>query len=269
MNIFKNDLNEIDPFVIKIYDAEVFSPTSRKIYFLSKFHDIITRYRTARRYLDKTLNSDWSYLLKNVDDDVRDLAKLNYRAEFYEIALINYNIAFDLSWVLCYVSLEYELWRNGKCKVVGELEAINQAEKFLRQLEQYTSTPGAVDNPLAYLKTKNIKYENIIDEMEAFWKKFSNHSVRNKYNFNKHRGKFAYTEMLALDDNPKSTITFIHLDGKEEKLPSHISDVQNKCSLEDSINELIEFDNEELFPYTKNLVEKLSYIIKPSPIMDF
>jgi len=267
MIVFEKELNDLNPFPKKVYDAEVLMPFNRKVYFLAKFQELMSRYRTARRYLDKTENSDWKYLLKNTDKDVLALAKLSYRAEYYEFALINYNIAFDLSWVLCYVSLEYGLWKNGNGAYVGELEYTEKAEAFLRKLEKYVSTPGAEDNPLAYLKTKNVRCKEIIDELEVFWEEFREHPVRNKYNYSKHRGKLAYREILDLDTSPKSNIYYIHADGSEEQLPSHISDVQRKCSLEDSVYELIAFDNEKFFPYIKTLVEMLSKIVNPSPIM--
>lgn len=269
MIYFENNINDIKPFFQTVYDAEVLMPFNRKVYFLAKFQELMSRYKTARRYLDKTESSDWEYLLKNVDKDVFSLAKLSYRAEYYEFALINYNIAFDLSWVLCYVSLEYGLWKNETVTYVGELEYTEKAEELLRKLEQYVSTPGAIDNPLAYLKTKNIKSEEIIGNMEEFWDEFRQNSVRSKYNYSKHRGKLAYKEILDLDVSPKANISYIYADGSEITLPSHISDVQMKCSLEDSISELIVFDNRKFYPYIKTLVEMLSKLVNPSPLMGF
>lgn len=269
MIYFVNNIKDIKPFFHKKYDADVLMPFNRKVYFLAKFQELMSRYKTARRYLDKTENSDWEYLLKNVDKDIYSLAKLSYRAEYYEFALINYNIAFDLTWVLCYVSLEYGLWKNETVTYVGELEYTEKAEFLLRNLEQYISTPGAEDNPLAYLKTKSIKLKEIIEMMEGFWNEFRLHSVRSKYNYSKHRGKLAYTEILDLDNSLKSNITYIYADGSEIKLPSHINDVQLKYSLEESISELIVFDNEKFFPYVKKLIEMLSKLVNPSPLMDF
>ena len=89
MIYFENNINEIKPFFQKVYDAEVLMHFNRKVYFLAKFQELMSRYKTARKYLDKTENSDWKYLLKNTDKDILSLAKLSYRAEYYEFALMN------------------------------------------------------------------------------------------------------------------------------------------------------------------------------------
>jgi len=48
--------------------------------------------------------------------------------------------------------------------------------------------------------------------------------------------------------------------------PSDIRDVQRIISLEDGINELINFDDNQLFPYIKQLLELLKRAVDPSPM---
>ena len=51
------------------------------------------------------------------------------------------------------------------------------------------------------------------------------------------------------------------------EIASDIRDVQWVQSLKDNISELIKFDNEQLFPYVKSLLEELERVVKPSPMV--
>ena len=51
------------------------------------------------------------------------------------------------------------------------------------------------------------------------------------------------------------------------EIASDIRDVQWVQSLKENISELIKFDNEQLFPYVKSLLEELERVVKPSPMV--
>ena len=55
--------------------------------------------------------------------------------------------------------------------------------------------------------------------------------------------------------------------GTFTKMASDISDVQYSFSLEESINELLEFDNNKLYPYIKKLIETIEATLNPSPMI--
>lgn len=51
-----------------------------------------------------------------------------------------------------------------------------------------------------------------------------------------------------------------------EEYPSDIRDVQKMISVEDGLKELIDFDNNMLFPYIEKLLCQLKIAIEPSPM---
>lgn len=51
------------------------------------------------------------------------------------------------------------------------------------------------------------------------------------------------------------------------QLPSDIRDVKKVVSLSDSIKELIEFDDNELFTYISTIISELNDAVKPSPFI--
>jgi hypothetical protein len=87
------------------------------------------------------------------------------------------------------------------------------------------------------------------------------------YNFCKHKGKPAYSEIEALRGG-KAMGFYMQVRGETKvQLPSDIRDVQLTCSLADSIDELMAFDDEKLFPYISALLIELERVLKPSPFV--
>ena len=78
----------------------------------------------------------------------------------------------------------------------------------------------------------------------------------------KHKGKPIYQEMIDYDPSKFFTFTI-----GDKSFPSDIRDVQRVISLEEGLDELIQFDDEQLFPYLTELISELKRIIDPSPMI--
>ena len=98
----------------------------------------------------------------------------------------------------------------------------------------------------------------------SFWTEFKDNPIRGKYNFIKHKGKPLYFEMKKFQQNNVFEFYIQNSNGEQKKIVSNLSDVRYEVFLEDSISELIEFDNKTLYSYVSNLFEELEYIVQPS-----
>lgn len=244
-------------------------PVNQDFYFISKWNEIFNRYCTARIFIRKTKEKDWSYWFNPVEDPrSQNAIELIYKSELYETALINYNILVDLSWTITYVTAEYALYkfdRNGNiinAKDIYEMVPIEDAYELLRKTENGVSNPHAEGNPFDYLRVMQPKFRDSIDLIITFWSEFSNCNIRNLYNYIKHKGKPIYREIEDLRGGKIMRIQIEHQD-----YPSDIRDVQRIIGLEDGIKELIEFDDNQLYPYIKKLIELLNIAVDPSPIV--
>ena len=138
---------------------------------------------------------------------------------------------------------------------------IEESYEMLRKTENGASTPHAEGNPFDYLRVMQPQFQDAIDLIVNFWKDFSNSNIRNLYNYIKHKGKPLYTEIEA----KRGGKTMLLKIGNQD-YPSDIRDIQRIISLEDGINELINFDDNQLFPYIKQLLELLKKAVDPSPM---
>ena len=140
------------------------------------------------------------------------------------------------------------------------MHPIEESYESLRKIENGVLSPHTKGNQFEYLKKISPEFSDSIDIVVEFWKSFSNSNIRNLYNFIKHKGKPLYKETKKIRKEKIYSI----LIGKEN-YPSDIGDVQKIISLEEGINELIEFDNSSLYPYIKKLLEALNKAVNPSP----
>lgn len=243
-------------------------PTNQDIYFVAKWHEIFERYTTARLFVRKALEDNWEYWFNRVDDEkVQHAIENKFKAELYETALLSYNILVDLTWAWTYVSAEYLLYTFDEegnvtnAKDVCGMHPIEEAYELLRKTENGVSTPHAEGNPFHYLKVMRPEFSDAVDTIVEFWKVFSNSPIRNLYNFVKHKGKPLYEEV----DKPRGGKVMSILIGNEE-YPSDIRDVQKMISVEKGLKELIDFDNNLLFPYVEKLLSQLKVAVDPSPM---
>lgn len=243
-------------------------PTNQDYYFISKWHEIFDRYTVARLFLRKTQEDNWDYWFNPLADaDSQKAVEMIFQSNLYETALINYNILVDLSWTITYVSAEYVLYKfdnNNNIVNVQEvygMSPIEEAYELLRKTENGVTTPHAEGNPFDYLKKTVPAFEEAIDMIIDFWSTFSNSNIRKLYNYIKHKGKPIYSEINKYQGG-KIMDLFI---GKEQ-YPSDIRDVQRIISLKESIQELIDFDDNLLFPYMTKLIKSLEQAVEPSPM---
>ncbi len=243
-------------------------PTNQDMYFVAKWHEIFERYTSARLFVRKALEDNWDYWFNKMEDEkVQRAIEYKFKAELYETALMSYNILVDLSWAWTYVSAEYLLYNfdaDGNvtnAKDVCGMHPIEEAYELLRKTENGVSTPHAEGNPFNYLKVMRPEFSDAVDTIVDFWKVFSNSSIRNLYNFVKHKGKPLYEEVENLRGGKVMSI----LIGNEE-YPSDIRDVQKMISVESGLKELIDFDNNMLFPYIEKLLGQLKIAVEPSPM---
>lgn len=106
------------------------------------------------------------------------------------------------------------------------------------------------------------EYAGAIDAIVEFWSDFSESQLRSLYNYTKHKGVLLYKEIEALDN-----IRIWNYYVGKMQLPSDISDVRKEISLLDSIQELIDFDDNELFPYISKLIDELRKAVRPSSMI--
>lgn len=240
-------------------------PSSKDVYFRSKQQEMLEQYQAARIFMYETENTNWEYWFNSLEDGSQQQhAELMFTAYFYEIALVYYNIVVDLSWTACYLAAEFALTQKGERVNFGGIQSIEEAAELMRKAEGLVSSPTAEENPFGYLKIMCPEFSNTIDMVIDFWMEFGNSSIRQRYNFCKHKGKPLYTEIEKLS-GPR-WLGFYQEDqnGNRTRLTSDPRDVRLQCSLIDSIEELRQFDNTQLFPYISELFSELERVLAPS-----
>lgn len=268
--MFKNEIFGVlePPHEVKFNLIGVSLPTNQDMYFVSKWNELFDRYSSARLFLRKTQEDNWDYWFNRLDkSDIQHAMELIIKSNLYETALMNYNILVDLSWTITYVSAEYALYNFDEegnvtnAMDVSGMHPIEEAYELLRKTENGVSTPHAEGNPFNYLKVMRPEFASSVDLIVEFWKKFSNSNVRNLYNYIKHKGKPLYKEIEEIRGGKLMQIVI-----DREQYPSDIRDVQKVIELEKAIKELIDFDDNVLFPYIKKLLELLKVAVDPSPM---
>ncbi len=237
-------------------------PTNKDIFFRSKQEETLERYQAARRFMYELDTDDWNHYFQPIEDAKGNLYFQNVlRAQLYEAALMFYNSVIDLSWITCYVSAEYLVYLDGNSFDIEQISSIDEAYAALRKAEGIVQNPNA-DDSFSYLKKICPNFSMAIDYIIEFWSSFSQTTIRNNYNYLKHKGALHYREIEEL--KPDRILKF-HVDGID--CPSDIRDVQKEINLCESIEELKDFDNNALFPYIETLFSELEKQVNPSPFI--
>lgn len=268
---FKNDIFLLEPPNKRKFSLIGTSiPTNKDLYFRTKQREIIDQYAAARIFLRETETDDWSHWFNQVDDKENNTAfQKIFSAYFYETALMYYNIVVDLTWTLCYVSAEFSISVGSERVDFEGCKPAEEAYRLLRNAENTVTTPTAETNPFAYLQKMCPDYSESIRIITEFWNTFNSSPIRKKYNYCKHKGKPAYKEIEDLRGSGRLFHLSIQLTDSSNpvQIASDIRDVQWVQSLSDNILELQKFDDEQLYPYVKALLEELEKVIKPSPFV--
>ncbi len=243
-------------------------PSSKDVYFRSKQKEIIEQYTAARIFMNETENTDWDHWFTRVEqEEAQQYFELTFKAYFYEVALTYYNIVVDLSWTTCYLATEFALTHQGVRINFGGIRPIEEAFELMRKAENLVTNPNAEENPFGYLKGMCPEFSTAIEMIISFWSWYGQSNIRQMYNFCKHKGKPMYTEIQELSG--PSFMGFFQEDrnGNSVQLVSDPSDMRLQCSLEESIKELLHFDNTQLFPYISNLFAEIERVLSPSPFV--
>lgn len=234
-------------------------PTSREIYFESKLYEIYQRYQSARIIINAIDNNKDGYWcdVESYDDDV---VRLNYNGLFLENMIINYNIVVDLTWIITFLSIEichYEEKFNTKFNF-NEVNEIKKTKEVIKKIEEMIKSPDS-EKSIKYFNYFNSlfnEYIPITTYVKEFWKSFKESEIRGMYNFIKHRGKPEYEEIYKIIG--KKFYSY-KCDGIEYSCD--MNDVRKEISLYDYIDELIEFDDNVLFPYCNKLFDMLIDVV--------
>ena len=226
-------------------------PNDKDIFFRAKQKETLDRYQAARRFMYELETDDWDhYFQKSADAKANAYFQNVLKAQMYEAALIFYNTVIDLSWITCYTSAEYFIYLDGKPVEIEGITTIETAYDALRKAEGLVQHPGADGSPFIYLKKMCPQFSDVLDFIIDFWKGFSNTPV------------LCYEEIQALEPNRIFSLRI-----NDQNCPSDIRDVQKTINLLVAIEELRQFDNNQLFPYIESLFQQLESLVKPSPLI--
>lgn len=266
---FKSDVFSLRPQMPqKVNPVGEKLPSNRDVYFRSKQDEIIDQYLTARFFMHRTEGIDWNHEFNHIEDkSERQYFELEYKAHFYEAALIFYNIVVDLSWTLCYISAEFAVSEKEQRVSFDGFKSIDEAWRLLRDAEEEVRNSSSGKKRFESQKKMYPEFSTAIDMVMEFWKEFGCSDIREKYNYCKHRGKPLYSEIEGLK-GPRFMNLYLHDNmGNRIQCASEQQDVQFRFGLEDSISELHDFDDDKLFPYIFALFSELEHVVNPSPLV--
>lgn len=264
---FKTHIEELrhdGNFSIKIEGSKL--PNTPSVFFRAKQEEIYRQYETARLFLHEmdrgeTDTTAWDYWFSRFNDPkLQNVFILLFSEKMFEASLMFYNVVVDLSWVLCYVCAEYVTYENDKSITFEKLMTIEEAYGLIRIAEENIENPNAKGNPFKYLKKMRPEFTKAIDLVLEFWKVYSETPIRSLYNFIKHRGKPLYEEI-----NNESGAKLMGMIVGGKSCPTDVRDVQKALNLKESIEQLVKFDDEVLFPYIKELLHLIEKVVEPSP----
>jgi len=128
-------------------------------------------------------------------------------------------------------------------------------------------TPTSEENPFDYLAKMCPEYSQSVDLIKAFWNEYQDSSLRQLYNYCKHRGKPFYTELTKKGNPPKLMSIYLMVEGQKTEIPTATGEVMKKVSIQETIEALHSFDEGKLFPYIQKLIEEIVRVVQPSPIV--
>lgn len=248
--------------------CEIKVPEDRDFFFRAKQLELADQYTAARFFLSQTDGDNYkTWLTPKVNPKVNDGIGYIWKSYFYESALMYYNILVDLSWVLLYLSAEYVCYQDNCAIKFESVKSMGEAMELMRRAEGLAIDPLCNTNPIGYIKKMCPKLNKAVQIIVDFWKGYKESSIRHLYNYCKHRGKPAYEEIIKFKGPKLAKFNRPTDDGSMTRVAFDTREVRYKVSLEKSIEELLVFDDEELFPYLRDLIDELEKIVQPSPMV--
>lgn len=260
--VFKNELHDwmsqsrerlkVPPNTIKI-------SSTKELFFEGKLYEIYLRYISARTMLRPIDNNREEYWYDNERDPSNDdLIRLTYNGFFIENAILNYNIVVDLTWIITIISIEICYYENSKKIILDDINEIYSSKCIINKIQQMVQSPSAeeVKEFLDYFSKLNPKYQEIAEHISSFWNSFFDSEIRTLYNFLKHRGKPEYTEIYKITGRK-----FFSFKDNKIEYATDISDLRKEVEMYKTLEDLIDFDNNTLFPYCDKLFKLLIKII--------
>ena len=243
-------------------------PTDTDVYFRAKQDELVDQYSAARIFMYETETDDWKHWIGSPkDQSASNEFRLLLKSHFYETALFYYNAVVDISWVLCYVAVEFACSNKGVRVDISGIKPIEEAAELLRNAECNVTSPTAEDNPFSYLKLMCPEFEPVINHIVNFWNSFSSSEIRKRYNYCKHKGRPLYKELEPYNFRFMNIFIDNKGNGNYKHVASSPQDVRYSFSLEDAISELRDFDDNMLFPYIQKLISSIENILQPSPMV--
>jgi len=267
---FSTNLRELMPpqsFSVDVVGLKI--PSNKDVYIRSLQEQIVEQYSVARMFLSETDTTDWQHWHGEIKNEVqKNHYEWSMRGTFLECALFYYNVVIDLSWTLCYVAAEYSVSAGGEQRTLFEgIASIDEAWDLLSKAQRNVTSPTSEENPFDYLAKMCPEYSQSVDLIKAFWNEYQDSSLRQLYNYCKHRGKPFYTELTKKGNPPKLMSIYLMVEGQKTEIPTATGEVMKKVSIQETIEALHSFDEGKLFPYIQKLIEEIVRVVQPSPIV--
>ena len=244
---------------LKIPPNTIVIHTTKELFFEGKLYEIYLRYISARIMLEPIDNNKGEYWYDyEKDSSHNDLIMLNYNGFFIENAILNYNIVVDLTWIIAIISIDICYYEDSKKFILDNPNEINNSKRIIDKIEKMIKSPNQeeIKEFLNYISQLNPKYQEIVEHVRLFWDNFFDSEVRTLYNFIKHRGKPEYTEIYKITGRK-----FYSFKDDGNEYATDMSDLRKEVKMYKTFEDLIDFDNNILFPYCDKLFELLIKII--------
>ena len=250
---------------LNIFESKI--PTFNELAFKDKWNSIYYRYESARNFLILAIEPDYESLfeINNCSANTKKYFEICCKKDFYEAALMNYNILIDYSWQLVYFCFEFVSYSKDKQIDLDNWISIEESRNLLNKLEKNVSCPGNDECPFKYFKKfkDNSEYIDIFELINSFWNNFKNSNLRKYYNLIKHCGNLIYQEIEEIKNSK------IRCNAKIEgqSIAINVKDIKDSVSLKKLLEELKDFDNNILMDYLCNLLNKLKSLMNISDLV--
>ncbi len=254
---FKEDLQILNPLPKNnsFNLLEAATPQPEDVFLVTKKSEIYERYQDARMFLRWTETETIKGWFKKTDSEEMNARLIGFKKKYcYELALLYYNAIIDIAWGACYACATIE-----KGKLLANSTSImgaNEAEEALRHFERNPYERKAIPS----LSRQYPAFSDLFDAFQSFMNKPSTKTVRDSFQFIKHRGVPIYKEEGHIG------IPGIKIHVNDKVIATSSSDVRKKLSIGEQAQMLKDFDEKCLYPFIGDFITKLEEVVNPSPL---